>query len=163
MSLRLTFRTKDSETLVLGGLDDFLGALLLEVPEQGTPSSESEHRLFPDPTGGREEQADADWRDLVRPELEEQFALNRDAVREDLQQMRKVPSGTLEVEIPRSHLPQWIHALNQARLAIDAIHDFGDRNADDEVELPGEEGLALFRLQFYGLLQEWMISRVDTL
>ena len=163
MSRKLTLHNKNPNTLVLSGLDDFLGALLRDVPEIGTPTAGSERRLFPDPTGGREIQADADWREFVRPELEEHFALNRDVVRDDLQQMRPARGGVFELEIAVAHLPQWIHALNQARLALDAQHQIGERQMDEESELSGEEGLALFQIQFYGLLQEWMLSRVDSL
>jgi hypothetical protein len=163
MSRKLTLRSKDPNTLVLSGLDDFLGAILRDVPSLGTPSAGSERRLFPDPTGGRETHTDADWRELVRPELEEHFAMNRDLVRDDLEQMRSARGGVFELEIAVAHLPQWIHALNQARLALDAQHHIGEREVDEESELSGEEGLVLFQIQFYGLLQEWMLSRVDSL
>jgi hypothetical protein len=163
MSRKLTLRSKDPDTLVLSGLDDFLGALLRDVPLIGTPSGGSEKRLFPDPTGGREAQTDTDWRELVRPELEEYFALNRDVVQGDLRQLRATRGGVFELEIAVAHLPQWIHSLNQARLALDAQHQIGERQLDEESELSGEEGLALFQIQFYGLLQEWMLSRADSL
>jgi hypothetical protein len=163
MSRKLTLRSKDPDTLVLSGLDEFLSAILRDVPSLGTPSAGSERRLFPDPTGGRESQTDADWRELVRPELEEHFALNRDVVRDDLEKMRSARGGVFELEIAVAHLPQWIHALNQARLALDAQHQIGDRQIDEESELSGEDGLVLFQIQFYGLLQEWMLSRVDSL
>ena len=163
MSRKLTLRAKDAQTLVLSGLDEFLGSLMRDIPLLGTPSSGSEGRLFPDPTGGREAEADADWREFVRPELEDQFALNRDVVEEDLQEMRDCRSGGLEVEIPRAHLPQWIHALNQARLALNTLHGLGERELEEDTEVSGEEGLVLFRIQFYGLLQEWMLSLVDSL
>ncbi len=163
MSHKLTLRSKDPKTLVLSGLDEFLSALLRDVPLIGTPSGRSEKRLFPDPTGGTESQTDADWRELVRPELEEHFALNRDIVREDLEQLRPTRGGGFELEIAVAHLPQWIHSLNQARLALDAHHQIGERQLDEESELSGEEGLAMFQIQFYGLLQEWMLSRVDSL
>jgi hypothetical protein len=163
MSRKLTLRSKDPETLVLSGLDEFLGSILRDVPEIGTPSAGSEGRLFPDPTGGREGQMDADWREFVRPELEEHFAMNRDVVREELQRMRAARGGAFELEISVAHLPQWIHTLNQARLALDAQHQIGERHFGEEFELSGEEGLALFQIQFYGMLQEWMLSRIDSL
>ena len=163
MSRKLTLRAKDAQTLVLSGMDEFLGSLMRDIPLLGTPSSGSEGRLFPDPTGGREAEADADWREFVRPELEDHFALNRDVVEEDLQKLRDSKSGGLEVEIPRAHLPQWIHALNQARLALNARYDLGERELEEDTEVSGEEGLVLFRIQFYGLLQEWMLSLVDSL
>jgi hypothetical protein len=163
MSRKLTLRKKDPKTLVFGGMDDFFGSLLREIPLMGTPSSGSERRLFPDLTGGRESGADADWRELVRPELEEHFAQNRDVVEEDLQGIRDNGADGLEVEIPLAHLNQWIHALNQARLALNAQYDLGDRDLEEDTDLSGEEALALFRIQFYGLLQEWMLSLVDSL
>jgi hypothetical protein len=163
MSRKLILRSKDASTLVLSGMDEFLGSLMRDIPLLGTPSSGSEQRLFPNPTGGREVEADADWREFVRPELEDHFAQNRDIVEEDLQGIRDSRNGELEVEIPRAHLPQWIHALNQARLALDAMHGLGERELEENTEVSGEEGLVLFQIQFYGLLQEWMLSLVDSL
>lgn len=163
MSRKLTLRAKDSKTLVLAGMDEFFGSLLREIPLLGTPASGSERRLFPDPTGGRDPDADADWQEFVRPELEEHFAMNRDVVEEDLQGIRDAGAGGLEVEIPLAHLSQWIHALNQARLALNAQYNLGDRDLEEDTDLSAEEGLVLFRIQFYGLLQEWMLSLVDSL
>lgn len=163
MSRKLTLRSKDPDTLLLSGLDEFLAAILRDVPELGTPSAGSEGRLFPDPTGGRDTQADAEWRELVRPELEEHFALHRDVVRDDLDRMRAARGGAFEIEIAVAHLPHWIHALNQARLALDAQHRIGERQLEEEPGLSGEEGLALFQLQFYGMLQEWFLTRTDSL
>ena len=163
MSRKLTLRTKDSKTLILSGMDEFLGGLMRDIPLLGTPSSQSEQRLFPDPTGGREAEADADWREFVRPELEDYFAANRDVVEEDLEGLRESKGGGLEVEIPMAHLPQWIHALNQARLALNTKHNLGERELEEDDELSGEVGLVLFHIQFYGLLQEWMLSLVDSL
>jgi hypothetical protein len=163
MSCKLTLRRKDSKTLLLSGMDEFLGGLMRDIPLLGTPSSQSEQRLFPDLTGGREAEADADWREFVRPDLEDHFAMNRDVVEEDLQGMRDSKSGGLEVEIPMAHLPQWIHALNQARLALNTQHNLGERELEEDEAVSGEEGLVLFHIQFYGLLQEWMLSLVDSL
>jgi hypothetical protein len=163
MSLKLTLRAKDAKTLVLSGMDEFLGALLRDIPLLGTPSSGSEQRLFPGPTGGREAEADADWQEFVRPELEDFFATNRDVIEGDVQEMRDARGGGLEVEIPMAHLPQWIHALNQARLALHTQHQLGERELEEDGELSGEDGLVLFQIQFYGLLQEWMLSLVDSL
>jgi hypothetical protein len=39
----------------------------------------------------------------------------------------------------------------------------GERELEEDTEVSGEEGLVLFRIQFYGLLQEWMLSLVDSL
>jgi hypothetical protein len=108
-------------------------------------------------------EADADWREFVRPELEDFFASNRDVIEEDLQEIRDARGGGLEVDIPMAHLPQWIHALNQARLALHTQHQLGEREVEEDGELSGEDGLVLFQIQFYGLLQEWMLSLVDSL
>jgi hypothetical protein len=60
------------------------------------------------------------------------------------------------------HLEAWIHALNQARLALAARHEFAERELEREVPTEGgERALALFQIHFYGLLQEFFLRQLD--
>ena len=163
MSIQLTLLPKDAETLLLAGLDEFLAGLLREVPSAGTPSEGNESRLFPDPTRGREPEADEDWSQYVRPELEEWFADNRQVVARDLKGLCDRGARGMEMEIPLAHLGAWIHALNQARLALTELHRLQERELDEDLEASGLRGLVLFQVQFYGLMQEWLLAHTDSL
>jgi len=163
MSRRLTLQAKDSTTLVLSGLDDFLADILSRVPEAGTPRPETESRLFPSLSAGREPEMDADWREFVRPELEAQFEWNRDVVAEDLKGLHSEGRRGIALEIPQSHVPAWVHALNQARLSLVARHGVSEEALEEGLVVPGLDGLVLFQVQFYGMLQEWMIEAGDSI
>jgi hypothetical protein len=163
MSQRMTLRMKDDETLVLSGLDEFLTGLLREIPGAGVPSAASRERFFPKPTGGLHPETDGDWQDFVQPELEGRFSQNRDRVAEDLKGLRDLGRAGWEVEIPLGHVGQWIHALNQARLALSCENELGDRELEEDFPPPGKRGVMLFQIRFYGLLQEWMLSLTDEL
>lgn len=163
MSRRLTLQAKDAATLLLSGLDGFLAELLLKIPESGAPHPESESRIFPSPSGGSEPEMDEEWREFVRPELESQFGWNRNLVAEDLKGLRTSVGRELELEIPQLHVGAWVHALNQARLSLVSCHHISDKALEEGPVLPGMEGMILFQIQFYGLLQEWLIEAGDSI
>lgn len=163
MSQRMTLRMKDTETLVLEGLDEFLLGLLREIPRAGVPSAASRERFFPKPTAGRHPEADGDWQDFVEPELEDRFSQNRNRVAEDLRGLQDRGRAGWELEIPKGHVGPWIHALNQARLSLSCVHGLGDRELDEDIPPPGTRGVVLFQVRFYGLLQEWMLSLTEEL
>ncbi len=163
MSRRLTLQVKDAQTLVLSGLDDFLSDILCRIPEAGAPHPDSDARLFPPLSAGREPEMDADWKEFVRPELESQFSWNRDVVAEDLKGLRSEGRRGITIEILQAHVPAWVHALNQARLSLVARHSVSEEALEEGSLVPGLEGLALFQIQFYGMLQEWMIEAGDSI
>ena len=161
MSGRLTLKAKNATTLVLAGLDEFLAELVRSIPDAGTPHPDSEARLFPSLSGGREPGWDEEWRELVRPELEAQFSWNRDRVAEDLKGLRKMAGQGLALEIPLAHVPAWVHALNQARQSLVARHRIQEETLEDVSGAPGAASLQIFQTQFYGLLQEWLMNAGD--
>ena len=163
MSCRLTLGSKDPQTLVLSGLDDFLSELLRRIPDAGAPHPDTDARLFPRPSHGREPEMDAEWAEFVRPELEAQFEWNRDRVAEDLLALRQVEGRGMVIEIPQSHVPAWVHSLNQARLSLVTRHKVEDEALEDGRILPGAHGLILFQIQFYGLVQEWLMEAGEAL
>lgn len=157
MSRRLTLSAKDPETLLLAGMDDFLAELVMRIPEAGAPHPETDARLFPSLSGGREPEMDEEWEEFVRPELEAQFGWNRDRVAEDLEGLKREAGRGLCLEIPQAHVPAWVHALNQARLSLVTRHQIRDEALED-AGMPAGNGIVLFQIQFYGLLQEWLIE-----
>jgi hypothetical protein len=163
MSRRLVLQSKNAETLLLSGLDDFLAELLRQIPEAGNPTPESEARLFPSPSGGKEPEIDEEWHEFVRPELESQFSQNRDVVAADMLRIQGSARNGFGLEIPQKHVPAWIHALNQARLSLVARHHVKDEVLEEGTPQPGVQGLVLFQIQFYGLIQEWLVEAGDVL
>jgi hypothetical protein len=158
MSEQLVFRHKDEDTFILSGLDDFLMGLVAEIPKAGVPSREASMRIFPSPTAGADAEADAEWETFVKPDLDSQFALNRNRVAIDLKGVRHKGKAGFEMEIPAANLPAWIHALNQARLCLTVAHNLGEKELEGSARLHGPSGIAIFQIQFYGILQEWMLA-----
>ncbi len=162
MSQKLSLKLKAPDVFVLEGLDDFLAALLREVPDAGAPHPDSAERFFPKLTAGRDKAADEEWRDLVGSDLETHFSWNRDRVEQDLKGLRSPGGEVWEVEIPVAGMPAWIHALNQARLSLSERFQLDEVDLEESGGKPGPEGLILFQMQFYGMLQEWLLSAGDS-
>jgi hypothetical protein len=158
MSRKLILERKDEQTLRLSGLDVFLTRLLQEIPSAGEPGPACEGRFFPKPTGGQDARVDADWGQYVRPELEGLFSESRSRVAKDLEGIRPTGRGGYAVEIPEAHRWEWIHGLNQARLALATIHGLGEAELEKKVPLEPSASFAAFQIQFYALLQEWLLS-----
>jgi hypothetical protein len=163
MSLKLSFFMSEDGTLILSGLDSFLAGLIRELPNTGTPEPDNEGRLFPMLTGGRQPELDSEWEEFVRPELETQFQLSRDQVDEDCKKIRNEGDAGLVLEIPSGSVLAWIHALNQARLCLATKYHFTETQMENGVVEDGPERLAMFQMQFFGMLQEWLLSVTDSL
>ena len=155
----------NANTIALEEIDGLIGELLRQIPESADPSGNAAatERLFPSLTEGREPDADADWREYVEPGLRELFLDAVSVVREDL---KDFPAKTTAVhralQLPVKHLEAWIHALNQARLALAARHGFTERELEREIPTEGgARAFALFQVHFYGLLQEFFLRQLE--
>ena len=155
----------DAKTIALEEIDAMVGELLRQIPSSADPtgSEAAMERLFPSPTEGRDPGADEDWREYVEPGLRELFLDAVSVVREDLKDFPVKPSGNLRaLKLPVNHLEAWIHALNQARLALVARHGFTERELEHEIPAEGgQRAFALFQIHFYGLLQEFFLRQLD--
>lgn len=155
----------DAATIVLEEIDSLLADLLQKIPPSTDPngSEAALARLFPAPTEGREPSADEDWQEYVEPELRELFRDAVGVVRADLKSLVPRPKGHLVLlQLPVAHLEAWIHALNQARLALTARYDFSAQELEQEIPMEGgERALVLFQIHFYGLLQEFFLRQLE--
>ena len=155
----------NTKTVALEEIDPFLAGLLREIPARADPgqSPAVRERLFPKPTAGGEPEADAEWVELVEPELHELFVDALGVVDEDLQDFPDPPDAEgMTLRLPVKHLEAWIHALNQARLALVARHGFTEREIEREFSFEGgERADILFRIQFYGVLQELFLRQLE--
>lgn len=155
----------DAKTIALEEIDGLIAELLRQIPASADPtgSDAATQRLYPTLTEGREPEADADWREYVEPGLRELFLDAVSLVREDLKDFpAKEPGEYRTLRLPVKHLDAWIHALNQARLALAARHDFAERELEHEIPTEGgERAFALFQVHFYGLLQEFFLRQLE--
>lgn len=161
MNRRISLRRKDPKTLTLGGMDSFLLDVLFQAPASGIPDPETASRFFPSPTAGADEEVDSDWAQFVHPEMEEHFEGSRGVLAGDLEKCRETAKNGFEVDIPDAHRWDWVQALNQARLALATLHGFGDEEQEEKSKEEPGPAMALFKVQFYGLLQEWLLTEFD--
>ncbi|MBK1883174.1 hypothetical protein JIN85_12160 [Luteolibacter pohnpeiensis] len=99
-----------------------------------------------------------DWNDFVVPDLKSQFDNQiehvSDAIRE-AHASAEGERGTISIKPAESSI--WYGVLNQARLSLEEMHHFGNR---DQVDLTGQDPnrrTAFFRSQFYCALQSEML------
>ena len=155
----------DEQTVALRDLDLLCCELLHQIAVSAEPgdSTAARARLFSSPSGGREPELDADWKEYVEPGLAHLFRSALGVVQEDLRDFPPAePADDYTLHIPVKHLESWIHALNQARLAITARYDFTEREMEGKVPLAGDtRAFALFHVYFYGILQEWFLAELE--
>lgn len=155
----------DAKTIALEEIDGLVGELLRQIPASADPSGSeaAAERLYPSLTEGREPEADAEWREYVEPGLRELFLDAVTIVREDLKNFpAKGHAGAGELRLPVKHLEAWIHALNQARIALAARHGFTEHELEREIPTEGgARAFALFQIHFYGLLQEFFLRQLE--
>ncbi len=171
---------QDHRIAVFEELEPFYLELLRQLPASADPgeSAPALARLFSGPMQVDSAGFNADWRELVEPELREMFRSAREIVLADLAELPPLDPGldpacgSLEsavftpaghsLEIPRSHAEAWLGVLNQARLVTAAKRDFGDREMDEDLEFPpaSQRDLDLFRIDFYGLMQQVLMREL---
>jgi Domain of unknown function (DUF2017) len=154
----------DRHTVALTQLNSVCCELLRQIVSSADPgeSGPARARIFPTPTEGREPEADRDWREYVEPDLRRLFQDALDVVAEDVKGL--APEGRKQahaLRIPVKNLEAWIHALNQARLAIVARNDFAEKDMEGRAPIEGDaRALALFQVHFYGFLQECFLQHL---
>jgi hypothetical protein len=155
----------DEQTVGVTGIDLFCCELLHQIPLTADPGEDgpAHDRFFSSPTGGREPEFAKDWEEFVEPELRSLFQEARDVVRGDLAGFPPDdPSAEVALHIPVKHLEAWIHALNQARLALAARHGFTEKDMEGRVPISGDtRALSLFQIHFYGFLEECFLRQLE--
>lgn len=146
----------------IGDIDEFAAMLIRELPGIASSTDErAEARIFQTPTGGKDEDADEDWKESVEPEMRELFADAMDLVIEDLAKLKENAEGELRLRIPAKHMDAWIHTLNRARLNLGAQWDVTeeDMNYTRVSEDPDpERPMAILKIDFYGLLLSFLVD-----
>lgn len=145
----------------LDDIDEFAAMLIRELPGiAGSNDDRAQARIYQRPTGGKDDDLDDDWKENVEPELRDLFANAVDMVVDDLAAMKHDELEGLMLIIPPNHLDPWMHTLNLARLALGEIWDVteddmnsghGSANGDPE------RTMAILKIDFYGMLMEFLI------
>ena len=159
-------RRTDADTIEIAALDslcsDFLRQIVPCAQCDDHPAVQA--RLYSSPSEGREPDFDQDWKSYVEPDLRDLFRSAREIVEADLQNLTPVASpDDATLRIPFKHLEAWIHVLNQARLALSALHDFTERDMESALGMSDDRrSIALFQVHLYGFLQECFLRILDS-
>lgn len=153
------FRRDKTGGVRLSKLDPFIKQLLISLPEEAgnTESEAAQGRILPHPGKDVGDDFMDLWREEIQPELLHVFQSAVETVRGDLQQLDEGSKNA--VKIPAAHKDAWLNALNQARLCIAANEHFDETDMADMINprIQDERDLALFKVHFYGLLQELLL------
>ena len=146
---------------VFDDMDPFIVELLRGLPACAAPDDDAaRRRIFTAPTGGRDEEADSDWRENVEPELRELFKTHVDVVAADLATIRQA-GEIFSLSIPLANGRAWVHSLNQARLALGARHGVTDDDTAGRSRHSGAKGFAIMQIDFYGMLLSLLLGRTE--
>lgn len=145
----------------ISDLDPFLAELLRQIPASTDPEGvpAAERRLFMPPAA--EKELCQEWKLYVEPELRRLFSSATETVAEDLKQLdgKEESFANRTLRIPAINMDAWLNALNQARLALAAKHNFTDGELSDHNRSPvgSRRDLSLFQINFYGFIQEFIL------
>jgi len=138
-----------------------------------------------DPVSGpSDEEAEAireDWREVIQPELEENFRSQVRGVLDEIENAAPMSSEELEeleeygfdevtgeaplyaLEIPPESVEDWYGALNQGRLALEAKYHFGDRaKAMEEAgNWPQDRRVGFMHFTIYAAIQEALLHAME--
>ncbi len=156
-----------NQALVIENLDEFFVGLLRNIPieaetNEDDPASE---RLYGVPFADEDDEACEEWREFVHPELETIFQDAMLTVRSDLQKMSASRSalGEYRLEVARPHFEAWLNALNQVRLVLAMRFQLTEADMDGQGprSLASERDAAIFQVQFFGFIQEFLIRSLS--
>jgi hypothetical protein len=148
--------------LRIRGIDLLLASILQELPQilEHRDAPAAHERLFPNPTAN-DEKTNADWQQLVGPDLRHLFVAAGETVARDLTALEPEPltEGRVQVTFPAEHLNAWMNALNQARLILaEQFHlDEAALNAES-FDLKEAESRAVLKVHLLGYLLHLLVE-----
>ncbi len=158
----MRFEIINDKTLRASGIAEPFQQVISAIPAIVAERDKAAERLYPDPGEGSE--LDADWATLVRPELAHLFQSAEETVKQDLRSLKKLKERDgFEILIPLAHLEAWLNCLNQARLILAEQIHYTEKDHGREFRLPPRSAReqALFQIELYGLMQEWLIHVIE--
>lgn len=161
----MLIRRLNHHTVEISGIDLLCCELFQQivVSAQVDDHPAARERLYSSPTGGREPSFDEDWKNYVEPDLRDLFHTAQEVVAGDLEKFPPDrPADTYTLHLPVKNLEAWIHALNQARIALSARYEFTERDMETPLPLDGDHrALALFQVHLYGFMQECFLRQIE--
>ena len=161
----MTISRPEPTTLILSGIEPFLRELFAQIVPSADPtgSEAARERLFSSPSRGAVPELEEDWKTLIEPELRRLFQSALEVVSADLATLSSASRKKQDtLHLPVAHLESWVHALNQARLALSARYDFSEHEMEAFLPEAGEaRAYALFQVHFYGFLQECFLRELE--
>lgn len=162
--MTVDIRRVDKQTVAITGLDLLLCELIQQIPVSADPgdSAAARARIYSSPTHGAEPEFDTEWEEYVAPDLRELFQSAVEIVQEDLADFPpNEPQSHYTLRLGIKRLESWVHALNQARLALAARYNLNEADMDDVPAGGDARALATFQVHFYGYLQECFLRELD--
>lgn len=160
--------SRDTTAIVLSRLDAFFVELLKQVTSAANPkgSRSARERVFSAPADASQDQLRREWKSYVEPELQHIFQSALETVTNDLKSLEQdKEAGRHEyvLRIPVAHIESWLNALNQARLVLAARHHFSNSELESRIPVvfSSERDIALFKIHFYGFLQEVLLQDIS--
>jgi hypothetical protein len=151
-------------TLALRRIPSVVAEILRAMPSwHAGMSLPAEERMFPSPSDAEgEDGLRGDWKAHVQPGLHEGFRQARDVVAADLRGM-KTSGRHSTLAIPLAHVPEWINAANQARLALAATHGFDEGDMAQPADFPATtpRQIARLRMDVLASLQEALLAVLE--
>lgn len=138
-----------------------LADIIRKVPRLNEAlSQKAEARFFPEPAD--DEQLSRDWKAHVQPGLQELFMDARATVAADLKAMKQ-DGENCSLDFPERHIPAWINALNQARLALAETHGFTEKELASRRPPPldSPRDFARLEIDFLAAIQDWLVSILE--
>lgn len=155
----------DNDSVLFGNLDEFLVVLLRRLPAAAAIDHEAaQKRLFGAPTGGKDPEADEEWKEMIEPDLREYFETQVGVVVKDLERIEgpDPEEEEFQLRVPSEHLPSWVHTLNQARIALAAKHDITEEDMEGAGIFETEEkGFAFLQVELYGRFLQFLLFHTD--
>jgi len=109
----------------------------------------------------RDEPEPGDWEEFVVPELRAQFDGQLELIGRAIESaLGDDPEEGGSILIGPADAEAWYGALNQARLALEAMHHLGGSAAGEPDRSDAERRSAFFRSQFYFAIQELLLQFV---
>ena len=157
----LRIEAVDEKTVRLTGIPPLVADCLQRLDEilAQRDSQPARQRLLPKPSS--DEVINAEWEQLVTPDLRHLFVTAAETVLRDLTALEPTPQreNLFCLAFPAAHLDAWMSAINQARLILSEQFNVTDLEMERcNLDPRCESDLALIRIHLLGWLLEVLVQ-----
>jgi hypothetical protein len=159
---RFRVSAPDEKHISITGIPPVVVFCLRELPhileKRDTPDARA--RLFPSPTRD-DAKANADWEQLIVPELRHLFVTAGETVARDLAKLEEESTEThsCRVTFAAAHLNAWMSALNEARLILGELFDVTEQDMNrEDFDLDDPKQFAILKIGALGWLLQLFVA-----